>query len=1177
MTTGSGGPWSALRHAARSLRRQGVAAVAMTVLGVIPATLLVAWGLGDGWPARSAGPILLVGGAVVTMAALALVLGRRWVVSVTEDAVASAVERGRGLADGSLRGVLELRRGLPPGASPALFRQRERDLATRLGGLLEAELVGGLGEAARRRRAAVGLVAGAVALLVVGAGFASPERAAAGWQPLLHPVSHLRGDALPALAVEPGNVEVPRGEMLEVRVSAPARSRVAVEWQAVGDVPRQRRLPVVDGRGATALGPIDDVVVYRVRAPDGATTATFRAVPADPLLLTALTLELVFPEHVGRAPERLHGGPGALAVPEGTRIRLLGRATRTLGEAVLQGAAGDARVATTAGDTFTLDWRPDRSATGLWEIHLRDVTGTRAVAGLLDLQVVPDAAPLVRILSPGADTILHPSRRQALVVEAADDHGLVAVELVHRRLGARGERGPATRTPLPVEVGVDRAVIRGVLDASTEPLLPGDAVEYHVAVRDNAPGGQVGRSATYLLHLPGLAQLRDRARSESADLVQALRDAVRDSRAVAREARDLRRRHASGGDARLAASGGDRAAGSGSLDHRRAAEARQLAATHEESLARLEAMERQLERLAASVTEAGLGDLELQRRLDQLRELHSELAAAERSGDGELLRSAAEGLDPDGLAAALERLADRQDELRERLEEALALLEAAALEQELQALAREAEEIAGTQEVLAAAIREELGAGTGDPGTTDSAGRDGVATDEEESPTPGDPSGDEGDEAADEAPGEGGDEGAGDAAARRATEQDELAERTRRLSDLLSALQPQLVARGDPEAASQAGAAQEQASSARGSMEDAAEHARQGEGDESARSGEEAAGAMAGAAASLDEARRRMAQSGRQAVAEAVQQATQDALRLAEREEALRQQMAAAQGGGAGGDRGEALQQIQSEQAAVRQGLEQLGRNLSEATRSTGAMDRDVAQALARAMLDMDRTMEGLGSGTMPVRQAERTVESLNRLARALLEQDMRGQARAGGVEQAMERLGDAARDQGALNARAAAFVPMDLPSTIRAEQVRQMAEEQHGIARRVGEISGLLGGQDDGVGRLDHLAAEAAAIAVELEGGRLDPEVRARQDRLFHRLLDAGRTLTGDEQTDERVGERPARVAVVAPDGLDPALLEGRLRYPVPTAEQLRELPAAYRRLIQEYFDRINRSEGRP
>jgi hypothetical protein len=225
----------------------------------------------------------------------------------------------------------------------------------------------------------------------------------------------------------------------------------------------------------------------------------------------------------------------------------------------------------------------------------------------------------------------------------------------------------------------------------------------------------------------------------------------------------------------------------------------------------------------------------------------------------------------------------------------------------------------------------------------------------------------------------------------------------------------------------------------------------------------------------------------------------------------------------------------------------------------------------------MDRTMEGLGSGTMPVRQAERTVESLNRLARALLEQDMRGQARAGGVEQAMERVGDAARDQGALNARAAAFVPMDLPSAIHAERVRRLAEEQHGIARRVGEISGLLGGQDDGVGRLDHLAAEAAAIAVELESGRLDPEVRARQERLFHRLLDAGRTLTGDEQTDERVGERPARVVVVAPGGLDPALLEGGLRYPVPTAEQLRELPAAYRRLIQEYFDRINRSEGWP
>lgn len=214
----------------------------------------------------------------------------------------------------------------------------------------------------------------------------------------------------------------------------------------------------------------------------------------------------------------------------------------------------------------------------------------------------------------------------------------------------------------------------------------------------------------------------------------------------------------------------------------------------------------------------------------------------------------------------------------------------------------------------------------------------------------------------------------------------------------------------------------------------------------------------------------------------------------------------------------------------------------------------------------------------MPVRAAERSVESLNRLAMALLEND--DQLRQPGQhapDQALQRLAELADQQRLLNAQSAAFAPLDMTAAMAPERLDQMAEHQRGIARKVGEVSGLLGGREDVTGQLDQLSLEAAAIAGELSGGRVDSDVRARQERLFHRLLDAGRTLEKEEYSEERVGERAERQAAVEPDALDAALLDAVIRYPGPDAAQLRILPAAYRRLVLDYFDRLNAVETGP
>ena len=70
----------------------------------------------------------------------------------------------------------------------------------------------------------------------------------------------------------------------------------------------------------------------------------------------------------------------------------------------------------------------------------------------------------------------------------------------------------------------------------------------------------------------------------------------------------------------------------------------------------------------------------------------------------------------------------------------------------------------------------------------------------------------------------------------------------------------------------------------------------------------------------------------------------------------------------------------------------------------------------------------------------------------------------------------------------------------------------------------------------------------------------------------EGGRTIEREEYSNERVAERPGNVGVSRAGPLDAELLRAGPRFPLPDAEALRSLPPAYRRLVLEYFDRLNR-----
>jgi hypothetical protein len=357
-----------------------------------------------------------------------------------------------------------------------------------------------------------------------------------------------------------------------------------------------------------------------------------------------------------------------------------------------------------------------------------------------------------------------------------------------------------------------------------------------------------------------------------------------------------------------------------------------------------------------------------------------------------------------------------------------------------------------------------------------------------------------------------------------------------------------------------------QATQAGQAMVRAAAQASRSEIGDAGQSGAEAAQMLAPLGSDLRAERDRMRESWRDEVIAALDRAMVESAALAGRENEAVARM----------QRGESGPDLRGEQAALREGVERVIERLQAAAGRNALVSPRLSTTLGLAKVRMEQAIEQLQRANPNPREAGdlagQSLDALNEAVHAMVQSrgDVSQAASGSGLAEALERMAQLAGEQGALNGQAGGLIPMLQQGGAQLlEQLRVLAQEQYRLSQDLRRLQ--AGGEVSAAGEL---AEDAEAIARDLDGGRLDHQVLERQEQLFRRLLDAGRSLESDEEDEakERVSEAARPGAVQAPDADQP---EGAPRFRYPTWEELRALSPAERRLILDYFRRLN--DARP
>ncbi len=392
----------------------------------------------------------------------------------------------------------------------------------------------------------------------------------------------------------------------------------------------------------------------------------------------------------------------------------------------------------------------------------------------------------------------------------------------------------------------------------------------------------------------------------------------------------------------------------------------------------------------------------------------------------------------------------------------------------------------------------------------------------------------------------------------------ELARRADSLAAALSRAGEQM---GDSARAGRMDAASQAAQDAAREMQRAGQAAQQGQKSQAGQHGAKASASLQPLGAKIDQERQSMQGEWRQEVADALDRALSETTRLAERQ--LKVQQSFEQGGDPASSRGE--------QGAVEEGVQKLLDQMRQTSGKNALVSPQIGAALAAAQQEMERARDAVSSSAPNGREAGAragaAVEALNAASYEMVRArgDVSSAQSGSGMAEAIEQMGKMAGQQGKLGQQAAGMLPM-IGSSGMKSQLQQLGAQQ----RALGEQLERLRAQSNMPGA-GALAAEAKDLARRLEAGRLDPQTVDRQERLFRRMLDAGRTLQGHEEDEKK--ERQSTTAtgdsISLPPVLRARLTDAANRLRMPSWEQLQRFSPEERRLVVDYFRKL--SEDHP
>ena len=961
--------------------------------------------------------------------------------------------------------------------------------------------------------------------------------------------------------IQPGNTQVERGTDLNVaakvsgHIGAPVTlyyrigdghaQASTVDWQSM---PMRRasdqQVPGIAPSYHLTLENVTRPLQYYISVEEVA-SAQYQVTISDEPIVTQFQYRLNYPAYTRLQSQTLPANTGDIQALFGTELVFIGESNKPLEAASLVFEESDnvaleitARHLIEPQGTLktprTMQGSFIAQQSGNYHIQITDVEGfTNPEPINYTLTVFKDTVPDVNIVSPARDTVLDNTMLVDLKVEATDDYGVQALQLVYR-VEAEG----AEEVNLPLKRwGVEDAPARRSVsvayrwDVDRIGIFPGEVLAYYVQALDNdaVSGPNIGKSPTYTLRFPSLSELYDSVATEQEMEQQGLEDLV-DEQADATGLIDTllgkirRSQELTFNDENLMQQ---------VLDNQKQIEeaAKQLV--------------EDMQQTAEDMEQKQLFDTETVQKYQELQELMEQALSEEHK---EILQKLSEALAKQQVSEQERAMMEAnlsQEQFLQQLERAKSLYEQILLQQDLEAAAKQAQALAEQQEALMDTLET----------SAESAPANELAQKEDR---------------------------VGEEFGKLSEKLDELGTEMSELAENKENAPPQIERLADEVKRLNQFAKDQNLPE---DLQTTSENLRNGQHREALESGREAEQTLTELAQGLDNALEFMEGANANETLTAMREAVKSGLHLSHlHEEVLSKTddlIIAGQTETYMTNEILQLQNLAAHELSTAEGIAQLANKLWELGNRQIEVPPKVVwhlnaskDALSRAARALEDRQPSLA---MPIQRT--ALADLNQAIFELLDAmaQMNQQMGASGMENMLEQLQQLAESQEQLNQMA-----QNLRQQMRErgqtpgfeQMLRQLAAQQQLIREATERLAERAEQMAQMLGSLEDVAGEMTEVEQALRQGELNEQVLNRQERILTRMLDSLKSLQKRDVGKQRkaeVAEKPETPVQEVPP-LHPELLEIVQKLEAtPHAKELEAIPFQYREQLRRYFKALS------
>ena len=998
---------------------------------------------------------------------------------------------------------------------------------------------------------------------------------------LLSPGASFERPAPFALFVEPGTIEVVKGATLEILARTEGTGvpdEITLALNFPGEAPVQSVALTRDSTGVFrhTLVNVRRSLRYRVEA--GRVRSPWHTVTVEERpIVRGLQVSLTYPAYTRIPPQRLEPNVGDVTALPGTEVEL---DVRYGGEEVTE-----AHVRFDDGSLVELDLEADRATgafrlmrEGTYQLILRNARGIENSAPITyAVKLVPDAYPSIVLLAPEPLSELTDAMRSSLRIRIADDFGFARLRLYYRlaesRFGNPDEEFSHFDLPLTDRRLLDQEIAYDWLIRETTDLdpIPGDVIEYYVAVWDNdaVSGYKTSRTPPHRLRMPSLAEQYESLSKTQEEAENSLEELMREAETVEKQFEELR----------------DELRRKPEADWEDQRQVEQLQERQRQMEERVDELTSQIEEATSRMEENDLVSDETLQKFEELQQVAKEINSPELMEALKQLQEAMQNMNLQQMQQAIENFQFNEEQYQERLERTLELFKKLRVEQGLEEISKRLEELAKQEERLSEETGKLLDEQHDEDETENAQPEDSENRNAEEENQQGENQQGENQQGENQqgenqqGENQQGENQQSDPEA-LAKEQELSAEEMQAIEERLEELKQQMEElRNAPKQQMEDMSRQLEEQSLPEEMKKNAEQLRNGELQPAQQGQQQMQQQLQQMQSQMQQMQQSMQGQQMQLNIAGLRQALSDVLTLSERQEVLRAEVR-----GLSSD-SPLLREYAHQQVELSEGLSTVVDSLRSLAREIPQMTREVQRHSGEALREM-----GSATEAMAERVARRAgsyqkgaMTHLNELALLLsdlLNQMMNSSSGSGGsmsMQQMIQQMQQMAGQQQQLNQQIQQLLNDMQGNRLTQdmqERLRQLAGQQEQIRNQLRQLSRDRNLRNNVLGDLNRIAEQMEETIRELQQKRFNRQTVRRQQQILTRLLDATRSLQERGRENKRESREGTEYTRPSPGELTPAEEAEKLRRDLLRALESGYAPD-YEELIKRYFELLQKKTG--